>query len=364
MSNLIPEQRVDKNGVTVTRHVRAAKNAPSGKDMPQPKLAKAKYAGLQINPTKQQAREHFYMFDAGKHPVDSELLTALGIVPHARTGFHSSEYQTYDVLAVTDRGTAIALLEAGVKSAADAKRVLKTLGKESLLHDNSDVAAEALTRGILSFRYIEQGIEGETENSHFLDYLEASSIMSMSQYPDMHKSVRDGTISLDDIKAVTPARITMADDWRTIKQALTKLASGTANYTVSDVSQILDRYTKNGSSVGSTLRLAFEMTEHYGVQLAIDIPPTDTTVSFSNYLLDHEVDVERSKSLLRYNHRVFTSLSGLVSDNRRKLSKEDIIAFHDAGANPDHVANGSITITQIDGINNHGIAPSVSGGWL
>jgi hypothetical protein len=359
MSNLIPEQRVDKNGVTVTRHVRASKNSTSAKDMPKPKLAKPKYSGLKFTPTKQQAREHFYLFDAKKHPVESELLTALGIAPHARTGFHASEYQVYDVLAVTGRGTAAALLEAGARNAADAKRVLKTLGKEHLLQDNSEIVTEAIQRGILSFRYIDKGTSEDAENPHFLDYLEASNIMSLSQYPDMHNSVRSGSIRLDDVKALTPARITMADNWITIKKALTKLAEGTANYTVNEVNDILDRY----STVGSTLRQAFEMADHYGAAFAIEVPPTESTVSFAYYLLDREYEVERSKSLLRYNQRVVSNLSGFGS-SRRKPTREDIIVFHDAGANPDHVANGSITITQIDAITNNGIAPSVSGGWL
>jgi hypothetical protein len=359
MSNLIPEQRVDKNGVTVTRHVRASKNATSGKDIPKPKLANAKYSGLKITPTKQQARQHFYLFDAKKHPVDSELLTALGIVPHARKGIHASEFQVYDVLSVTDRGTAIALLEAGVSSSTEAKKILTTLGKRSLLQDNSEVAAEALKRNILSFRYIEQGTGTESEGEHFLDYLEASNIMSLSQYPDMHNSVRNGSIRLEDVKTLTPARITMADNWITIKKALTKLAEGTANYTVNEVNDILDRYP----TVGSTLRQAFEMADHYGAAFAVEMPPTESTVSFSYYLLDHEFEVERSKSLLRYNQKVVSNLSGFGS-GRRKPSHEDIIVFHDAGANPDHVANGSITITQIDAITNNGIAPSVSGGWL
>jgi hypothetical protein len=238
------------------------------------------------------------------------------------------------------------------------------LGKESLLQDNSEIAAEALKRNVLSFRYIEKGTGAEPEGEYFLDYLEASNIMSLSKYPDMHNSIRDGSIKLADVKAITPARITMADNWITIKKALTKLADGTANYTVNEVNEILDRYTKNGSSVGSTLRHAFEMADAYGAALAVEIPPTDNTVNFAYYLMDHEFEVERSKSLIRYNHRVFTSLSGFGSDTRRKASKEDIIVFHDAGANPDHVANGSITITQIDAITNNGIAPSVSGGWL
>lgn len=364
MSNLIPEQRVDKNGVTVTRHVRATASSTTGKALPKPKLAKTKTSGLKLTPTKQQAREHFYMFDVNRHPVDSDLLTVLGVVPHDRRGFIASEFKVYDVLSVTDRGTAIALLEAGVSSSSDAKKILTTLGKESLLQDNSEVATEALQRNILSFRYIEKGTGSEPEGEHFLDYLEASNIMSLSKYPDMHNCIRDGSIKLADVKLITPDRITMADNWITIKKALTKLGDGTANYTVNEVNDILDRYTRNGSSVGSTLRLVFEMADTYGAAFAIEIPPTDNTVNFSYYLLDHEVEVERSKSLLRYNHQVFSSLSGLTSNNRRKTSKEDIVAFHDAGANPDHVANGSITITQIDAITNNGIAPSVSGGWL
>jgi hypothetical protein len=46
------------------------------------------------------------------------------------------------------------------------------------------------------------------------------------------------------------------------------------------------------------------------------------------------------------------------------MSTEDLIRFHDAGVSAADVANQTITITQLDAIENEGIAPSVSGGWL
>jgi len=364
MSTLIPEQRPDKNGKLVTRHVRVSKESATVKNIPQPKIAKRKVTGLQFTPTKQQSREHFYMFsDEIMSPVDGELLTALGIDPSARRGVRASEFQMYDLLAVTDRGTAIALLEAGVRSSPKAKEILVTLGKENLLQDNSESATEALRRGIISHSYISKATPEEMENPHFLDYVEALNIGSLSQYTNMHASVREGLINISDIKAITPSRITMTDNWFTIKAALVKLADGTANYTVQEINNILDRYARSSVAVDSTLRQAFSLADRYGSEFAIEMTPTDTTMNFSNYLMDHDIDVERSKSLLRYNQQVVSSFSGFGS-GRPKPRHEDIIAFHDAGANPDHVANGSITLTQLDAITNHGIAPSVSGGWL
>lgn len=365
MSNLIPEQRVDKNGVTVTRHVRAAKASTSDKVLPKPKIAKAKGGGLGITPTKQQSRQHFYMYNTKAHPVDSELLTALGITPHHRTGTLASDFETYDVLAVTDRGTAIALLEAGVHSAKEAKKILKTLGKDHLLQDNTDIATEAINRNILPYFYVNKGTEEETSNPHFLDYMEVLNITALSQYQELHLSVRDGSINVSDIKELTAARITMAENSSVVKSALVKLANGTANYTVKEAGEILDHYSSDrSSSFGSVLRQAFELADRYGSDFAIEIPPENNMMNFSNYLMDEEVETERSKSLLRYALQIASSPNGNTSPNRPRLNYESIIIFHDGGADPNLVAAGMITTTQIDAIKNHGIAQSVSGGWL
>lgn len=362
MSNLTPEKRTDKNGRIVTRHVKTSNQAVSGKPMPKPQITNEASGGLTGPPTRSQSREHFFMLPQ-LWAADNDVLKALGVTPHARTGFKASEYEVYDVLTATDRNTATALLEAGVTTHQGACTALRLMGRDDLIHDNTALIKGAMDRGIIAVHYLNSDPENPGEK-HYLDYLESMAITPIRSDEVLHKGVRDGRIRLQDIREITPQRIAEVGDRNLIRQVLNKLADGSVNYTAKEVCDILDR-NSSGAATSTTLRWSFDIADEYGAAIAIELPPTLPTITFFNHLVSHEFEVERGKSLLRYSHRIFSSLSGAgVDRNVSRLSKEDIIVFHDAGVNPDQVAKGTITINQVDGMKNHGIAPSVSGGWL
>lgn len=359
MSNLIPEKRVDKNGVAVTRHVRVPKAPVPAKPMPVPTM-QVREIGLKVPPTNSQTREHSYLFEGSKFPVDHDLARKLDLAPgRPIIAVHGSDQEIYEVLAVTDRSTAIALLEHGVRSADEAVEVLEAFDREDLIQDNSKVVNDAFDRMVLSHTFMSHNDPDDLSKPNYVDYIEALDMTPLRGNTDLHESVRDGLVRIEDIREVTPHRISLTGHWRVIKPALMKIADGTANYTAEGVVQVLSVYKPPVQA--HELETAFVFAQRYGAEFATKTVPIGYyTKEFSDSIEEHEFDQDRGRSIVGYFQR--------VQDCRRRANNDipvdDIILFHDAGIDPQLVAAGQITRVQAEAIKNHGVAPSVSGGWL
>ena len=359
MSNLIPEKRVDKNGVTVTRHVRAPKAPVPAKPMPMP-VVKTREIGLRIPPTNSQTREHSYLFGGSKFPLDPDLARKLELDTNRPVvAVHGSDQEIYEILSVTDRSTAIALLERGVKSADEAIEVLEAFDREDLIQDNSAVVNDAFERMVLSHTFLSNNDPDDIAKPHYVDYLEALDMSPLRGNTDLHESVRDGLVRIEDIREVSPHRINLAGHWRIIKPALMKIADGTANYTAEGVVKVLSVHKPpvQAHEMGTT----FAFAQRYGADFATKVTPIDYYVKeFSNELEDRGFDQDRGRSIVEYFQRV----QGWRARSGDEFPVDDIILFHDAGVDPQLVAEERITRVQAEAIKSHGIAPSVSGGWL
>lgn len=370
MSNLIPEKRMDKTGKLVTRHVRPPAASQTAPALPVAAIPTAPLRGLTEAPVKTQHRTHYRFIPPADYPDSyKDIAPRLGGSEHLHMGgFHATDYEVYGVLSVTDPGTALALLEYGSRSADEAEHTLRTLGLEHLLKDNSDLATGAMVRRIFPETYLRKATPDVLASEHALDYLQVVNMNVLENYSEMHTGVLNGTMRLEDIKSIGIDRIRNAGDWAAVKKVLTGLADGSAAYTAEEAGALIERYA---NAPRATMFQALLLAQRYGADVALELTPTAGLMSFADYLWSpiRNTDKDRCGSLLRYYRQVETSLaqhSGnkktARGDNRVYL--EDLIRFHDAGANPDQVASGSITINQIEAINTHGIAPSVAGGWL
>jgi hypothetical protein len=168
-------------------------------------------------------------------------------------------------------------------------------------------------------------------------------------------------IKLSDIKAIGVARIKKADSWALLNDVLKKMAKGTANYTADDLRGILDRYSPVTNRIESAILLA----DVYGGEFAKTVTNSDMATMDLHYELQtDDVPLERAKSLLLYASEVFSKQNGVYGYSKDYPDKDEIIKFHDANVSPQDMVDGVVTSAQLDAIKEHGISPSVSGGWL
>lgn len=357
MSKLVPEKRVDKNGILTTKHVKATSEKDVFKGaVPTPTLGatithKRKLTDGQTSPARR-------VFVGSQHFVDPRLNAALG-----KNGwgtwreFDISDEGMYSVWGVTDSGTGLALMNAGYQTAESASQFLKDNDLDDLLEKHAPFCDEALARRISPESYLEAlaffPYLGETERD--MDALEAfsySSIRSTTIYNDVYH----GETRLEDVKAIGITRIAKARASSVIRDALKKLASGTTNYTLDDVKVLIDKHPNHVHNLYNSLELA----DRYGVEFALSINKPDTQIA--DYLEGKGTERDRLLDIVRYNDQILQ----YQSDNSvyaKPPEYDYVVKAYDANLGISGVAEGQYTTQQLEAIID-GVEKSVSGGWL
>lgn len=355
MSKLVPEKRVDKNGVLTTKHVKAVAEKDAFKNaVPAPTL------GTNPDPTrtltKGQASPSRRVFVGSKHFVDPRLNSILGKNSWGTwREFDVSDEGMYSVWGITDTGTGLALMNAGYQTADAASQFLKDNDLEDLLEDHAEFCNEALERRISPESYIEAldffPYLGETRRD--IDSIEAfsySSIRSTSIYNDVYH----GETSLEDVKDIGITRIAKARASSVIRDALKKLKSGDAKCTLDDLKTLIDKHPNHVHNLHNSLELA----GRYGVAFALSLSAPDTQMA--DYLEDKGDERERILDIVRYNDQINQYQRDISADT---FEYGYIVKAFDAKLGIAGVAEGQYTVQQIEAILN-GVEKSVSGGWL
>lgn len=360
---LVPEKRFDKNGVLTTKHVRAGGITLSPTTaMPAPVLTQQPSRERKYKvPTQKQKklyRRSYVLHDQRRTP---ELTDALGVDTVAYR-FDASDADMFQMLAVTAyNGDALSLLECGYRSPEAAVDFLLSSGFGHLVTDRS-IAMEAMERNVtpeIFLRDTRNMTEEQLANPLLVDSLVAASMVSLND--QFTWEVREGMIKLSDIKAIGAARIKKADSWALLTDVLKKMSTGNTNYTAQNLAVILDKYSPVTNRIESAVLLA----DAYGGDFAQKIKNVDmATVDMHFSLQGDDLPLERAKSLLSYASEVFSEFNGIYGYSSDYPDKDKIIRFHDANVSPKDMADGVITLEQLDAIRDHGISPSVSGGWL
>jgi hypothetical protein len=357
MSRLVPEKRVDKNGVLTTKHVKV----PSEKDafkgaVPAPSL------GAKATPTRKltkgQTSPSRRVFVGSKHFVDPRLNSILGKNAWGTwRELDISDEGMYSVWGVTDTGTGLALMNAGYQTAEVASQFLKNNGLDDLLEDHTKFCNEALERRISPESYLEAldffPYLGETKRD--MDAMEAFSYGSI-RGTTIYNDVYHGETRLDDVKAIGITRIAKARASSVIRDALKKLGSSKAAYTIEDLKVLIDKYPNHVHSLHNSL----ELTNRYGAEFALSLNSPDTQMA--DYLEEKGIERERLLDIVRYDDEVdqYKRDNSIYADT---LEYEYTVKAYDAKVDIAGVAEGQYTIQQLEAIID-GAEKSVSGGWL
>lgn len=239
MSNLIPEQRLDRNGKLVTRHVRSEGGASfSLPYVPAPKLSisgndPSLIDGWRLVPSQTNKKQR----------TESGASAPYGTAPV----FEASDVEVYSVLSVTSPATGLQLLADGVRIASEAIRRLTEEGREDELVDHSDMARQMLLRRVPA-EFCIMGLERLSEEQRatsdpelLADYLEFFSIRSIMRKdsPKIADEVLSGEISLAHVREVGIDHLKTGGRLEIARPAFKELQKGTAEFTTDDLAHAL-----------------------------------------------------------------------------------------------------------------------------
>lgn len=364
MSHLIREQRINKNGVSVTKMVLPSKQVALGKPIPAPALPTAPRAVKTKSLTVAQTTEKFQHVRVDSQDRDEKLFASLGeSISRHSFPLAASDEQIYDVLSVASPGNAMAMLGTGIKSAEEAEECLRILKLDHLIQDNRSLMQEALQRRISPDKFLSaaEHLGPHRESRHFMDAVEVLSMKSLKEYDFLPHDILRGHARLADLKTIGIGRIKKSDSWGLMRRVLQDLSTDDAGYKAEDVKKILDKY---GAST-YTIDVAVVFADVYGAEFAHTINLPSTELRALHYKMRDETDdFDRIRSVLKYADTVATLLRDRRLFDRDPITENDMIIFHDAEIDPEIVAAGNLTAQQADAIKKHGITPSVADGWL
>lgn len=273
MSNLIPEQRVNKLGHTVTKHVRSgARSAASNVKIPAPSASVRSAKPLKLRPRQlEQVQREFSNF---KYQADK----AFGYNGTTHI-FVASDQEMYEVMSVASLGNAFALLWRGVRSADDARQHMRELGIQSSIIDESALMHELLKRRVppeetadaLCALVLERSDKSAAEfhdSPHRADVIEFLSYAGLKGQRSLNY-VRDdilaGAINMSDIREISVSRLKHPDRLYCLRETLRDRAAGKIDFPLEDLKTVMDRASEQGINYG-TFRDLLPLLKHYGIE--------------------------------------------------------------------------------------------------
>lgn len=370
-SNLIPEQRVDKNGRLNTKHVRAtpkAGNTASG--VPAPALGSAvastasgaAHGSYKPRPSQKQQKHRVY--DSGFANYNEKLKAP---DEHGEKWgrsitflFTASDVEMYEVLGVADNGDAIRMLASGIKTSQDAVEYMRSRGAEESIIDRSELTQGALERAISTEDFIvrlpETTVYGTTE---MLDALELHSISSLAgQSYRLLSDVLQEKIKVSDVKHLGVSKLKSHDRLISTAPALRRLNEPDPPFTVDDLKMLVYRAAAEHTKV-TAYRDVLGYVMERGVGTLEDVK---TLRVFGGILRDHRSNAEGYKEA-EYEVAFYNAFEG----SSHRVNSKRIMGLRDAGVPPEEAAgmvSQGMSDLAIIAVAQEGTEKPFAEGWL
>ena len=376
MSNLIREKRLDKNGVLVTRHVRASKESAVVKSLPIPTVQSlGNKAEVRFSPSAEQLASKRVEITGPHAIVSSDLNKALKRRSRPMD-FTASDVEAYDVLSVVDAFNAAALLSHGITSSGQARAWLSEKGLDYLLADNAEFAEQALQRRIPADVYFDLRMKQSCYRVPGSVMLDAAEVM-MTTVEDnpVWEDVLDGSIRMEDVRKIGPERL----GWGGLPR--------TSNY----MREFLKALKTEGLDLEDE-QLHDLLLDERKVTYGVDKGPAlvskfgcEQTVSFHSYGAAHSMwgYVKGGDDEYVIPRVTFFDDMARVCDELRASGVQDgklgwngfqwakVNQWYEAGLTPQEAVDchrGATSMERVlavrEAINEVGVSPSVSSGWL
>lgn len=392
-NSLVPEPRVNKNGVTSVKHVRATPRVKKTRQaaMPAPSTAPAiePHDAVKVAYPFQQRSVFHNIRDYTIRPdakLDKHLKKRYpSPFQYVNYEFDATDLEVYDVLSVTTPESAVVLLKSGVRNAETAKTELVDAGTEHLIEDNSAVTARALKDGIqatdfLSYYVVNDKQFRERPDLFYrgaLDYSDRALGMRMRSDDakaavgiktlTLRQLIDAGEIRLRDVRTIGSTRLFDAmDDEGALVKALKSLKSGKCLYKIEDLDGWIDRFELSGKlSMGNRVKMAvYDLGARHGAEYLKTMPSNGIGISlcyeYGRMATGWGYSLEKERQFIEYAYAVDDYTAADLDNEEYKKLFESGVSIEAAGRGlmKDFAAD------QIIAIENHGIAPSISDGWI
>lgn len=381
MSNLIPEQRADKNGNLVTRHVRSTPKQGTGRSaMPQPSLgAKSEVRGAKkaFKPRKTQLEQNHISHSVDRYPFDKRLVTDESERQAERErgsryyssyyAFRASEVEVYDVLSVAPIGEALRMLSRGIRTADEARAHLTEHGAADLILDRHDTMNEALEKNVSHYDFVskyEEMDDRKQSSDHLIDCVRfASTSLAEGLNGTLIDQIASGRVSFDDIKAVGITRLKSHSRAYAVVSAFEGLNSGEGDYTIDGIKALVDRASEevlDSREFGYVCRV-MRLTSLEETMSFKKLKPLANAYHFYNIAPGSNKYEGSSLERALYAARLDQGLPGRI----RSSNYSD--TFFEAGIPADKavdVISRGGGVREAIAIHEEGIQGSVAGGWL
>lgn len=371
MSNLIPEKRVDKNGVLTTKHVRAgAKIKASLKSVPAPSVAST----LPMASTTQKR----WRVNNALWKSDLELAAVCRGRSAAQT-YQCSEADAFTLMTAVSPENVLPLLAMGIRTASEARDFLNETGMARLISDNTHLASEAVVRGISARDFITfvSKHAGSSYQKKFMDAAEVDANPVIQQVENVRRSqtflpsistmILIGYIRTSDLKELGDEIIlengAVFDPNRGHRDLLwnqlnllkkKKLAYKTA----SELRQMIEGLPRRSGGAASD---AIVCAGLYGIEgIPQEMPGWLLEGSkLENVVIERSIP-ERRKA---WAYAIELRKNSLMP----RLDPEAVLLLSDSGITPsvavEHLNDG-LTVPQVIALQQGQVAPSISKGWL
>ena len=355
--SLTPEQRLDKNGRLVTRHVRNGASAPAGSGkIPAPSLPSQK--AKKASDSKPKTVQKKYSEIESSY-ADERLKK---VYPFSIFHFTCSDAEAYDVMSVSDSShTALRLLGAGVRSREDAITFLEQHGLGDLQQDNSEVVDEVIRRGLPAIptllAFNEYSVDRKDSPTYY-DAVEAQSVRALRETTWSTNGVSHliwmDRISLADVRAIGATRIKEAERNNiSVLDKLKEIHAGTAPYDINMLKRLVSSSEKE-----YFLRDTVFMADQYGAEFVLGLKHISMAQAMDSNISTHQYSRQQRMEIMKLNDDLRAA--------GKYLTYEGIIIAYDAGATVQDVVEGldrGMEISEIAAIK-EGIQPSIVSGWL
>lgn len=376
-SNLTPEKRIDKRGVAVTRHVKIATAANSGKPMPAPSMkGGAKPAPL----SHEEKRTAQRVKELGRNRIRRVQRSELDI--HANSvleplfkesytvrGNDNDFYSLVEKLSVAD---AIVLSHHGLKpDQLDA--FIANKNYQRYVRDNTELVAKLRARGIPAKDFINAvGLHyDERGEDVMLDAAECSAIYSASKYLGQYgaqdtltRYVSHDQVALSDIKALGPEQVgDHIGDYGTL---LLRIKNGKSLATAQEISDMIERTGDSWSDERVRSVIRTRCAVRYGVEFAESIRLPHMT--FYAEAIADSLPVDEAKSFLSYVDNAYEAEPKSVwSGNATSIDMGPCWDLWEEGISTEAARKGlegGMSAREIIAVERDGIMPAVADGWL
>ena len=249
-SPLTATRIIDRNGRATTVHRRNEPAAKTSSSIPLPKMAKAPKSYV---PTDAQLKPKQFRAWFNRAVLEPKLVDLAGLMPGVPCVFEANDVEFYSVQSVVGNDEAIILMQCGVRSAEDAKHLLKRERLQHLITDHSALSDKALRQKVSAIDFCEfvsgRVINGVNED----DVIDAVKISTLKGYKlansfrQLDNLVFEGKIAASDLRAIGPQHLRVKRGAQEIVDALARIKTGKARYDAHELRKLLD-WIKNDDS--------------------------------------------------------------------------------------------------------------------